>query len=136
MKSTYWIVLAHLVLLATCGLLLEFFIQADGSIIHKLLAGFFVGTYAMFGKEIAKLGLACIGARGLPQFDKNKWSNGFTIVSLFVMALVGLLAWMVSWEGTTGIPFGLAVFAAALTSDEGLAPLFEEFSPSTSKEAS
>ncbi len=130
MKKSYWFVLAHVALILICGLILEFFVKADGSVIHKLLAGFFIGTYAMFGKEIAKLGLACAIKRRLPVFDSNPWTNGFTLGALVILALAGLFAWVVSWEGSTGVYFGLAVFLAALFSDEGLVPLFAEFVPS------
>lgn len=130
MKKSHWVVLTHFLLMIACGLLLEYFVKADGSVIHKLLAGFFIGTYAIFGKEIAKLILACVIKRKFPVFDKSPWSNAFILAALAVLALAGLLAWMVSWEGSTGVYFGLAVFIAALLSDEGLVPLFAEFVPS------
>lgn len=130
MKKSYWFVLGHVSLIVLLGLILEFFVKADGSVVHKLLTGFFIGTYAMFGKEIAKLGLACFRKHRLPVFDSNPWTNSFIFIALLILALAGLLAWVVSWEGSTGVYFGLAVFLAALLSDGGLVPLFAEFLPS------
>ncbi len=130
MKKSYWFAVAHVALLIICGLLLEFAVKADGSAIQKLLAGFFIGTYAVFGKEIAKLILACAIKRKIPVLDKSAWSNSFTLCALALLAIAGLLAWAVSWEGSTGVYFGFAVFIAALLSDEGFVPLFAEFVPS------
>lgn len=129
MKKAYWFVLAHLALVFLCGVLLKSFVTADGSAMYKLLAGYFIGTYAMFGKEIAKLGINCARKCTLPKFDKNPWANGVTLVGLILIGATGLFAWFVSWEGSTGVYFGFAVFLAALMSDEGLVPLFQEYSP-------
>lgn len=129
MKTHYAFTLAQVVLLLISGLLLSYVITADGSAIHKALAGFFVGTYSMLAKEIVKLGIASFLRRSWPIFDSNKWSNLIIILTLVILCLAGGIAWVVSWEGSTGIWFGIAVFFAALLSDAGAAPLFNEFYP-------
>jgi hypothetical protein len=129
MQRHYAVVLFHIVLLLLSGLLLRYSVTPDGSVTHKALAGFFIGTYSMFGKEIAKLFIVSGIRRAWPVFDVNKWSNRTVIATLIILALAGAVAWAVSWEGSTGIWFGLAVFAAALLSDAGVAPLVAEFYP-------
>ncbi|GJI95065.1 hypothetical protein RugamoR57_17830 [Duganella caerulea] len=129
MKRAYWFVIIHMTLVLLCIGLLNSVIAANGSPLHKFLAGFFIGTYALFGKETARLLITCLRKKKFPVFDSSAWVNGFTLVALVVLAMAGLIAWFVSWEGSTGLYFGLAVFSAALLSDEGLSPLVAEYSP-------
>ena len=83
----------------------------------------------MFGKEIANLGLVSFWRKSLPVIDNNKWVNRLVLFTLVILAIAGIIAWAVSWEGSTGIWFGVAVFIAALLSDAGFAPLVSEFYP-------
>jgi len=133
MKREYKVLVLHLTLLIVAASLLSYFVKPDHGNLHMSLAGFFIGTYAMFGKEVAKIGIGSLLARKVPRFDVDWKANAMIIVALFVLSLAGLLAWIVSWEATTGVRFGFAVFISALLSDYGLSPFFAEYIPLRAK---
>ena len=127
MKRAASITAIHLALLVLAAILLNNFVKPDHGTAHKVLAGFFIGTYALFGKAIANIAISSVRFKGLPQFDNGKKANAVLMIVLSVIALAGLFAWIVSWEGSTGVKFGFAAFAAALLSDYGITPFFKQF---------
>ena len=111
------------VVLAIIGFLLATVIPPSMTIPFKLGAGFFLGTYAVFGKEVFKTLLALGRARRLDRIDSNRWSRPITLVVLALLVIAGIFSWMVGWEGSTGVPYGLGVFVGAVAFDYGIGKL-------------
>lgn len=130
MNRVYIYSCAHMLGIVMVGLVMQFLVKENDSNLSRFLAGFMVGSYALFGKAIAKLGFRCLLKRCVPVFDKSNFVNWLTIITLVIVGCGGgLFAWYVSWEGHTTIYFGMAVFLAAILADLGFEPLFQEFSP-------
>ena len=79
--------------------------------------------YAVFGKEVFKTLLALGRARRLDRIDSNRWSRPITLVVLALLVIAGIFSWMVGWEGSTGVPYGLGVFVGAVAFDYGIGKL-------------
>jgi hypothetical protein len=55
----------------------------------------------------------------LNAIDKNKWTRPFSIFLIIFIMLIGALSWYVSWEGKTGLYYGIGVFLGGMLMEGG-----------------
>lgn len=113
-------VFVSLLLLATAGVLCQWGgsvtkLLAPGSIMYRFNAGFFLAAYAMGGRSTARF--AWLRFRDGRRFFEpavhwsDRWAQNLLALGLVVMAIIGVVAWLVGWNGDrTGTAYGAGTF--------------------------
>lgn len=110
----------NLLLLILVAALLKDTIRPIDSFLYKLGAGFVMGTYGAFGKEVAKKLIVLIRAKRLDVIDSNIWTRPVTLLGLVLLMVAGVISWLVGWEGQTGSFYGFGVLLGILLFDFGI----------------
>jgi hypothetical protein len=85
----------------------------------KSVAGYLLGTIGAF--SYATISRLChdIKKDGAAAIDENVWTRPFSILFYLLIAVFGLIAWITSWEGKTGIAYGVGVLIGATLMEAG-----------------
>lgn len=88
--------------------------------ISKIVAGFILGTIGTFGYAVSvHIVRAATSGNLLASIDENKWTRPFSVLLFVFILLMGLLSWYVSWEGKTGIYYGIGVLFGGCLMESG-----------------
>lgn len=128
--------IVHYALVIVCGVpeLLDRIV--DGPIWQRLARGFLIGSYVAFGKELAKLASCCAIRKQMPVFSQSPDVNRFIVGGFIVLAILAVVAWEHTWEGPTGVCFGIGVFLAVSLTDYGFAKVLLRYCPPREGESS
>lgn len=94
--------------------------------IYKIVAGFLLGTVGAFSYATMLSLFASVKSSGWNGVDRNTWMRPFSVVFYIIIAMFGLIAWVVSWEGKTGIPYGLGVLVGASLMEAGTGSIIKK----------
>lgn len=111
----------NILVLVIIAALLKDVIRPVTGLWYKLGAGFVLGTYGAFGKELTKVVVKLAWSRRLDILDKNRWTRPFTLFSVLLLIIGGIFSWAVGWEGNTNIFYGFGVLVGMTAFDFGIA---------------
>ena len=94
--------------------------------ISKLVAGFILGSYGAVGYAMTvRLVKAARAGELLNTIDTTKWMRPFSLFVIVFLIIFGLLAWYVSWEGKTGMFYGLGVAIGGALAEGGVGSILK-----------
>ncbi len=88
--------------------------------ISKVIDGFILGSVGTFGFAVTVHIFRAVRDRKLlSAIDENKWMRPFSFFLIILIMIMGALSWYVSWEGKTGLYYGIGVFLGGALMEGG-----------------